>query len=487
MTVAIVARVAWLWTKPFWRDEAWVARLAGQPLDRLLQDLHPVPLGFLAAVKATGALPFLPPEVSLRLLPLVAGVLALPVLAALARRLGASAWTIIAALWVTAGLPALVYYSRELKPYSLDLLLAVLVPCLALEAVDGAPGARPARRRALGAALVGCAMATPWVSFGGNFVVGPTLAWMTWRCGRRSALPWTAAAFFALSFAAAYGTVLGPQSELPRLQETWREEVSVETSRAPLVRAAAPVWRYFAVSLPYLFPGVWPVAALLAVVGLWAWPRPHRSLLAGLCLAPAAATVAAVLLGRYVMNHGRLLLFAAPPIVLMVAAGLVHLAGLAARLGGRSGGQRVGAATAAIAGLVWSGQSVAHRVRPYHNDVRRYFLFDVRHDVEPIIGEAARRAAPGAPLMVSRYAGEPFLFYARGRLPGALVCTRRTCPDDGPVLQGWLRGIRDRGFMILLEEEERSGLRNTARLEGFKVRTVAAAPGVRLWELTRSP
>jgi hypothetical protein len=88
--------------------------------------------------------------------------------------------------------------------------------------------------------------------------------------------------------------------------------------------------------------------------------------------------------------------------------------------------------------------------------------------------------------MVSRYAGDAFLFYARGRLPGAVVCTRRTCPDEGPVLHAWLRGIRERGFLILLEEEERSGLRNTAGGEGLEVRTVAKARGVRLWELTRA-
>jgi hypothetical protein len=308
---------------------------------------------------------------------------------------------------------------------------------------------------------------------------------VAWR-GRRSALPWIAAAAFALSFTAAYWAVLGPQSEVPRLRETWRDELTAEALGPPPVAAAAALWRYVAVSVPYLFPGLWPLAALLAAVGLFAWPRRHRGLLIALWLAPAAATVTAVLLGRYVTGHGRLLLFAAPPILLMVASGLVEAARAGGRLLGRAGGERLGVALAVVAGLGWSAQSVAHRVRPYRTDVSRYFLFDVLHDVDALVEKAERHVARGEPVMVSRYAGDAFLFYARGRLPGAVVCTRRTCPDEGPVLHAWLRGIRERGFLILLEEEERSGLRNTAGGEGLEVRTVAKARGVRLWELTRA-
>ena len=484
--VALAARVAWLWTKPFWRDEAWVARVAGQPLDALLRDPYPVPLGFVALVKMTGALPLAPPEIALRLVPLAAGLAALPALAALARKLGATAWTTAAAVWLAAGLPALVYYSRELKPYSLDLLLAALVPWLALEAGAAAPANDPRRARRAGAALIACALATPWVSYGGNLVVAPTLAWTAWRCGRRNRLTWIAAVAFAVSFSAAYWTVLAAQSEIPSLRTTWGEDLGPDAPAPRPARAAAALGRYFAVSLPYLFPWVWPIAGVLALVGLWTWPRRQRALLAALCLAPALATAVAVGLGRYVAAHGRFLLFAAPPLLLMVAAGLVHVGAAAARGLGRGGGERAGALVAAAAAVAWATQGLGHRVGPYQNDPDRYFLFDVLHDVEPVIADAERRVSPGTPVMVSRYAGEPFLFYSRGRLPGAFVCTRRTCPDEGPVVEAWLRGIRDHGFIILLAEEERSGLRNTARAHGLDVRAVARARGVRLWELKRA-
>src|SRR6185503_12865118 len=96
--------------------------------------------------------------------------------------------------------------------------------------------------------------------------------------------------------------------------------------------------------------------------------------------------------------------------LLMAAAGLVHLAGVAGRWMGRANAEHAGVVMATAAGLIWAGQGVAFRRLPYHNDVARYFLFDVVHDVEPIIEEAARRRPPGAPVMVSRYAGDPFLF-----------------------------------------------------------------------------
>ena len=237
--LAVVARVAWLWAKPFWRDEAWVARVAGQPLDALLRDPYPVPLGFVALVKMTGALPLLPPEVALRLVPLAAGLLALPALAALARRLAAPAWTAIAAVWLAAGLPALVYYSRELKPYSLDLLLAVVVPWLALETVEARAAGDLRRGRIATAALAACALVTPWVCYGGSLVVAPVLAWLAWRSGRRHALPWVAALAFAASFATAYWTVLIPQSEIPSLRTTWHDELGPDAPRQPPARAAA--------------------------------------------------------------------------------------------------------------------------------------------------------------------------------------------------------------------------------------------------------
>jgi hypothetical protein len=480
IAVAAVARVAWLWAKPFWRDEAWVALLAGQPLDTLFRDPRPVPLGFLALVKVTGALPMLPAELSLRLVPLAAGLLVLPLLAMLARRLGASECTAAAAVWLAAGLPALVYYSRELKPYGLDLLLGVLLPWLALDRAEPRSEAPPARRRLAAAGLIACAVLTPWLTFGGVFVTGPTLAWLVWR-RRRDTVAWAALGAFVLSLGAAYWTVLALQADVPRLRETWRDELGVEARTLP-----ALAWRFFAVSWPYLFPGVWPIAALLALAGLATWPRRHRALVAGLLLGPAAAVIAAAAMGRYVMGQGRFLLFTAPPCLLMAAAGLVHLAVVAGRWMRRSNPERAGVLVAAAAGLVWAGQAVALRLLPYRNDIDRYFLYDVLHDVEPIIEEAARRRTPDAPVMVSRYAGDPFLFYERGRLPGAVVCTRRTCPDAGVALQGWLRTVPDRGLLIVLEEEREAGLRTAAQLEGFEVRTVAKSRGVRLWAVKRA-
>src|SRR5829696_387677 len=86
----IVLRVAYLGGKPFWRDEAWVARVVELPPAERATILHVCPPGFLATVRTVAALlPALSPEVAYRILPLAAGVASMALLPLLARRLGA--------------------------------------------------------------------------------------------------------------------------------------------------------------------------------------------------------------------------------------------------------------------------------------------------------------------------------------------------------------------------------------------------------------
>jgi len=103
LAVGVVVRVAFLSTKPFWRDEAWVVLLLDDAAGAVAGG-RPVPLGFLWAVAPARALP-LPLEVSLRWLPLCAGIAFLPALARLGSELGAGATTRAAAVWLAAGCP----------------------------------------------------------------------------------------------------------------------------------------------------------------------------------------------------------------------------------------------------------------------------------------------------------------------------------------------------------------------------------------------
>jgi hypothetical protein len=477
--VAAFARLAWLADKPFWRDEAWVAAMARVPLVEFEPSPRPVPTGFLLATALAARLPLLPPEVSLRLLPVLAGLGTVVLVHALARALGARPGAASAAAWLAAGMPALVYYSRELKPYALDALLAVAVPWLAWRAfADEEDG--PAR------ALGGVLAVAPWITFGSLFPIGATLGWAATRAGRVPRLRARCAVLalaYAASLGAAYRVILREQASYPRLVQAWQPEIAALREGPRPVAAARGAALYARVAFTSFFPVVWPAAAALALLGILTWPGPGRALLAWQLAGGAVLATAFALAGRYLLTEGRLLLFAAPALAVLAAGGLAAVARTAGTWLPRPAA--VTTALAAVVAVAWSAPAVAWRVRPYQNDPALYFRYDVLHDVEPVIAEAARRASPGDPVITSRYTGEQFRVYARGRLPQAFVCTRANCLDEGPPMRAWLEGVKGRGWMILLEEEDRPWRRDAVRRSGFDLREAAKGRGTRLWEIRR--
>ena len=122
----IFARVYRLWERPFWRDEACVAdavtRLSWTEL--LDQSALPAPPLFALAAKATGAVAA-PAEVGLRLVPLFSGVILLPLVYAVARRLRAPRTLALAGMILCSTGLMLVIWSRELRQYEVEALLSV--------------------------------------------------------------------------------------------------------------------------------------------------------------------------------------------------------------------------------------------------------------------------------------------------------------------------------------------------------------------------
>jgi hypothetical protein len=484
LSAAALVRVAWLADKPLWRDEAWVAVLARDPVRFFDRPLRPVPVGFLGLSAAALRLPMVPAEIALRLVPLAAGLATVALLPMLARALGARRGTASAATWLGAGMPALVYYSRELKPYALDALVAVLVPLLAWRAFAG-----DERQRRDVLALAAVLVVSPWLTFGSVFAITATLGWAgwhTWRTRGRARRRWMGLALvYTLSFGAAYAVVLRHQSGHPRLRQYARRDV-VEMREgvwpATFGRALA---RYAGTALPYAFPGVAVPAAALIVAGALSWPRASRSFVLWQALGAAGLTAAAATLGQYVVTRSRLLLFAAPALALLAAAGLALVAERAARWSRRPSATGGAPAVAAVVALVWCADALVRRVGP-EPGVPAYFRYDVLQDVDAVIAEAARRAAPSEPVITSRYSGEQFRFYARGRLPQTLICTRTNCRDEGPPMRAWLEGVKGRGWMILLAEEDRPSRREAVVRSGFELREAAAGRGTRLWEIQRT-
>lgn len=482
--MALVVRAALLESKPFWRDEAWVASLSVEPLDWSMRGPgKAVPVGFLALTRLAGRLP-VAPELALRLLPFAAGVAAILVLAALARRLGGGRTSAAVVLWIGAGLPAFVYYSRELKPYALDLLFSGLVPLLAIATLHSRVA--PSRRGAAWLWLFMVLVAAPWLSFGSTFCVSATLAVASlcwWRRARRAARErWTLAVLlWLLSFATVFVFALRSQASNPRLLDAWAGDMAFITSAAPALRVVRAFSSYAHTSLSYLFPGVWPAVALLILVGFVAWPGTGRRLLALLFCVTAVEVVAAALLERYVLTQGRLLLFAAPTYVLFAAAGLLRLG----RLLGPSAGPWLATGVAALASCYWSVLAIEHRIPPYRDDPSLYFRFDVIHDVDAVIGSLQLLASPGEAVFISRYSGEAFRFYNHGRVSDATVCTRLNCRNEGPALQAWIETVQRRGWMVLLDADDVPGRREIVEKAGCDIRIAAQARGARLWRLTR--
>lgn len=480
MIVAFAVRVAFLADKPFWRDEAWVALLVDDPL-RVATDARSVPIGFVLLTRLFAAIPVLAPEITYRVLPLLCGMAVLPLLARLSVALGATRRTALAVVWLAVGFQPFVYYSRELKSYELDVLAAVLLPLLGLQGFAASATSALSRR-----ALIACVAVAPWVSFGSVFPISALLAWgwLAWwkNAARVQRRDWMLATLaFVLSFAALYVVVLSVQVDSPRLRSYWEGHLIAEQQLSWLVAIPVAAWRYASVSTLYFFAELWPAFVAVAAVGAWTWPREGRAFLAWLGVATAAACVVAAVADRYLLAQGRLLLFAAPVMLMWSANGLQAIA--------RRLREPLGAAIVlgipVLLSLYWSAQSIDHRVHPRRTNWTRFFRYDVLQDVNLAIAEADRQIPAGDPLLVERKCAYAFQFYAHGRLPQAVYC-ERYCKDFRSIARKWAAGVDHRGW-VMLGDEDINSLGRFFDKAGFDHRERVRVRGVRVWELERRP
>jgi len=486
LALAVVVRGALLAEKPFWRDEAWVAILVEAPLQDSYARPRAVPVGFVAVTKLTRALP-LSPEVAYRLLPLLGGLLSVLLLGALARALGAAGSIPLVAVWLAAGTPALVYYSREIKSYGLDALLAIAVPLLALHLFGRAappPGATPPGRAApaaSGAVLVALLVLAPWITFGSLFPIAATLAWgwlAWWRGATPAARRWwlAATAAYGASFAVAYRFTLSAQSTNPSLREWWKPQRFADAPGSLLDHAVEASWRYASVLVEFTFHELWWLALPLMLLGAYAWPRRGRAFLLWSLVACAAATVAAALADRYLIAQGRLLLFGVPALLLLAAAGLDALA----RRLWPARAATLALGVAALFALGWSAAGIAHRLPPQHNDVETYFRYDILHDITPLLDAATRLVSAGEPVYISEYSSRPFAYYRDGRFPDATICDWTCVPHLSA--QEWGGSLSGRGWAFVVDDES-AMVANEFRKLGVTVTPAATARGMALWEV----
>ncbi|HEY1686997.1 MAG TPA: glycosyltransferase family 39 protein [Tepidisphaeraceae bacterium] len=263
-------------------------------------------------------------EYALRFVPMVAGLGSVVFFALLAKRvlqpIGA-----LGAMALFALLEPLVYYSSEVKQYSMDVLVAVAILWAAARLVDEATERGRGRSKIIFFAI---GMAGIFASHPAVFVLAGASAWLIFS--RKFSVRKLAAIFVAWVAAIIldYWFFLRPLARNAGLQHHW------SAAYPPFSMQFFPwFWHamlglfagYDTMWLRFTVFGTWPayVAMILAVAGCW---RLHRQKKLGLVAWPIALTLLAAMLQKYPFDD-RLILFLVPMVVLMMAASLDGIAG----------------------------------------------------------------------------------------------------------------------------------------------------------------
>jgi hypothetical protein len=322
--------------RSLWGDEAMIAenimaRGFGD-LTQLLDYQQSAPIGWLFSQRVMWLLTD-DPHIGLRLLPLVAGILALGLVAWFAYR----HLTVVEALFVVTAmalLPTQIYYSGEVKQYINDVVATALIITMVWPRLQ--PGAPPlTTRQALILGLVGLLLIplsqpAAFILGGAGAALGlDALARRDWRTIGRVAV--AAVAWLGL-FAVLYLTIYGRDAELVEaMRGYWNDRFAPIPPTSPrellwyynapieLAKAGFFYGRFFQDS----FNTANVLAAFLMVLGfirlaVEAWPR------ALLFVVPILAALLASAVELYPFS-GRFLLFAAPLVMIATAFGITWL------------------------------------------------------------------------------------------------------------------------------------------------------------------
>jgi hypothetical protein len=301
-----------------WHDEAaLVLNVLGKTFTGLLGPLYfseAAPPLFLWIEKAAAAV-LGDGTYALRLVPFLASCLALLGLASAAHRLlprGAALWCVLLA----GCSDRLLWHACEAKPYAVDVLVASGLLVIFLRTAAWPLGRQLLLYTCLSPGLI-------FLSYPACFLLGGLALCLlpaAWR--DRGAITWLQfGGFLAVMGGSFLLLVLGPvhAQRDPRILECWQDMFPSWDRPGTL-----PAWAGVrAVEVfRYAYEPVGNVLAAMAVVGaIGLWRRGQRRLVAFLILPPALACLAA-LLGQYPFGATRVMGFAAPAALFLVAAGL---------------------------------------------------------------------------------------------------------------------------------------------------------------------
>jgi 4-amino-4-deoxy-L-arabinose transferase-like glycosyltransferase len=289
-------------------------------LARPLDSNQAAPLGFLALEKVA-LLAFGDGEYSLRLFPFIFSVAALFLFRQVARRC-LSPWAVPIALAFFSVSGHVIYYAAQIKQYSSDVCITILIVLIGLEV---AKKELTARRAAL-LSTVGAAAA--WFSHPSVFVLagaGTALLMAALR-GRDWARFWrltACCAIWVMSFAAFYIISLRNLSANQTLENSWERKGTFMPfpphSLSDVEWFFGAFFKMFSNPLGLPFP---VAAGLVFAVGCAALLRKKTQLL--MLIAPVLFTLLASGVHKYPFGR-RLLLFLIPLLLIVIAAGVEYL------------------------------------------------------------------------------------------------------------------------------------------------------------------
>jgi 4-amino-4-deoxy-L-arabinose transferase-like glycosyltransferase len=410
--VAVVFRLSDLAARDLWTDEAWVAlaALKATPGAALAAGQSTPPFYILtvwAAAKLLGS-----QEWVLRSLSFIFGIGTLWIFWLLVRRLTTRPVALLA-LALVAFSPIMVYYSKELKQYSGDACFAVLVVYLA-ERLRASEGRRGWLALAL-AGLIGLGFSHPLV-----FCL-PAVGLMLWLSlpaarGRLIIL----GGLWILAFAAYYFLFIRHDLD-PELVAYWAQDYPDFSGFWSFCRwLGSALYRYF-----WYFGGEWgpiwgPPLFLAGAYALW---RAGGSRVLGYFGLPILLAFGAAALHRYPFmgNYGgnRLMLFTAPLLYLLVAAGLCLV--FSRLWQGRLKWLAAGLAVV----LFWSLNPLLlprENLHPLMN----------REEISPLVARLERERRPQDWIYVYYFAKWPFDYYSRGSgQKSERLCIGKSCVETG--------------------------------------------------------
>lgn len=300
-----------------WLDEAF---LSLNLMDKSLADvlgpldfLQSAPPGFLLVEKGAEMI-IGDAEQSLRLFPMLASLASVVLFLFIARRVLAPPAAVLAIVLFATGEP-LLERAAEVKPYSVDVMVATLLAALTLWFLDAPPSAMIARAATLGAVGI----VALWLSFTAAFTLAAAVAALSVHAlaiGSRRMLG--AAAVVGGVALAIFGAVYAvASSNVSRLSAAiFSGADDSATGRLDTVQDA---WSVF-VNPGGFANGTHGLAALLACFGVFAFARRGMFDRMALFALPPLLAIGADLVHRYPLS-GRFSLFLVPSLLVLVALG----------------------------------------------------------------------------------------------------------------------------------------------------------------------